>query len=433
MPFKEEVRKSVLRYARKCYIKRRLADGSGSYEATWRDVTHYVKNWGTISWTTDDTRFNIFEQSGTTLVMRNDNKEWNEANESAHSLFVGFLSRYKTLIRIDVGLYDANGIIQPTTASVFYGIIIDDIILNSDDEAILSINSLTWALQENKASYITGVNSQTASSLMTLMRDVTNGTGNLLLRPYISQTNWQIDTTTALYSGLQTSSALEGYSCWEMARRLAESENFLIYFGRDGILHFKSRNANTTTAQWVFNGPGKIDPEYGINIVEFKDMNSGWNKIYQRIRIKYGEANTETSYKTLAESFTPGDSSSSWRFGQRTYEFENYWMNSSTASILAQNILNQTVNPKREFTIKTKLITTLDLMDTVIVNWYGQPTVEPVSYWGIAYWTGPTSPDRYYWTGHKGGIYLVSETCVIIRHDADLEELTSTFKLKEVV
>jgi hypothetical protein len=266
---------------------------------------------------------------------------------------------------------------------------------------------------------------------MEYIRDLTDGAGNLLLRPYISQTNWQIETTTAIYSGLVTSSALEGYNCWELATKLAQSENFLVYLGKDGRIHFKSRTENTSTVAWKFNGPGRIDPEYGINIVEFKDMNSCWNKVYQRIRIKHGEASTETSYKTVSESYTPGDSSSSWRFGQRTYDFDNYWMNSSTASTLAQNILNQTVNPKREFEITTKLIAPLDLMDKVLLYWYGEPTVEPASYWGMAYWTGPASPDQYYWTGRKGAIYLPSITCLVIRHDADLENLVSDFKLKE--
>ena len=122
MTFKTEVRKSVLKYFRRCYIKRRLDDGSGSYETDWFEVTNLVKRWGTISWTTDDFRFNVFEQGNANLVMRNDSKQWNEGPESTKSLFYGFLSRYKTLVRIDVGLYDQAGQPQPTTSSIFYGI-----------------------------------------------------------------------------------------------------------------------------------------------------------------------------------------------------------------------------------------------------------------------------------------------------------------------
>ena len=95
------------------------------------------------------------------------------------------------------------------------------------------------------------------------------------------------------------------------------------------------------------------------------------------------------------------------------------------------------VNPRPEYTIKTKMTTHLNLMDQVELNWRGATSWSPGSYWGTAFWTPTTTAGtgpaiRAFWTGRRGGVFIESVTCTIIRMEHDLDNFTSTFKLRAI-
>lgn len=423
MSYESIVRKSGLIPYRKCYIRRRNAS---AYETTWYDVTNLIKSFGTVSWITDDVKFNKFEQGSVNVVARNDRRQWTAETGNPDALFDGYATPYKTLFRIDAGYYDTNGSVLPTSTAVFYGIMVDDISYNSESEAMMNINSMSWLINEVPAIKMYP-QTNTAMGLVADVRDVRDvtTTGNYILQPFISSTAWVIETTTTQYIDF-VSTGLNNYTCWTLMEKLAETENFVVFFGTDGNLHFKNRDPNTTTVKWRFNGPGIYDSDYGVNVIEVSDFNNGWNDVYQRIRLKYTDADTTTSYYTSEQTYTVGDGSSSDLYGVRFYEFENTWLNTAGAITLADAIRTVTVIPKREWTIKTKMITTLNLMDRVNFTFYGPNSVEPGALWGQAIWGVD------YWTGKVGGLYVSSVTCKVIRIEHSLDEFTSNFALKEI-
>jgi len=430
MTIEAEIRKSVLEPFRKAYIRRRLNDGSGDYETDWFDITNLIKIFGIVSWSTDDIQLNQFEQPTVTLTSRNDNKEWTEGVFQT-SLFEGFLTRYKTLVRINAGYLDEDGNELPTNTAVFYGIITDEVTLNSENEAIIRVNALSWTLEEQSAGDIGSLASETATSLAEKIRDIQDGSSNFTLQRYISSTAWNIETTTTVYTDITTDS-LNSLNCWELIGRLAEAENFVTYIDNNGGLSFRAKDANTASSLWTFNGPGIRDTTYGVNIVSLDDLNPGWSQIYNRIRVKHLDENTETSYVTAETSWTVGDGSTQDKYGTRTYEFENTWLDQTGASILAAQMLNNLNAPKDEYLITTKMITHLNLFDRVTLNWYGEPILANPSYWGRSYWSNAASPNKWYWSGRRGGILIRNKECKIIRIDIDLDNFQTQFKLKEI-
>ena len=424
MTYKSTVKQSVLRPYRKCSIKRRNAT---DYEASWYDVTSLIKSFGIVTWATDDVKLNKFEQGSITLVARNDTRQWTDEVGNSAALFAGYATPYKTLFKIDIGYYDENDVIWPTNTAVFNGVLVDDITYNSEHEAVLNINPLTWAISEVSASKINPPATTTASNLIAAVRDVDSPTASAsyLIRPFITSTSWEIQTTTTAYTDF-VSTGLDNYNCWSLMEKLAETENYMVFFGTDGIVHFKDRNPNTTTVDWKFNGPNMVDGEYGTNIIEIDNYTLGWSRIYQRVRIRHHSDDTSTSYSVSEQSYTPGDGSSSWLYVLRTYEFENLWLTGAQASTMAAAIKNDYLSPKREFNIRTKLITTLNLMDRVAISYIGPNSTQKISLWGEAIWGEDV------WTGALGGLNLNSVTCKIIRIADDLDNFNSQFVLREI-
>lgn len=421
MTYESVIKRHKLTPYRKLYMLRRT---DTAYESTWVDVTKYVVSFGSVSWTTDNVRPNKFEQSGMTIIVRNDNKQFQDET-LAESVWSGALTPYKTLFRVDCGYYDTDGSVVPADQSVFFGILVDDIQYNQT-EATLIINPISWAMQEVPASKIQVPATVTASNLIAAIRDVRDitATGNYLLRPYLTATSWDIATTTAVYTDF-VATGLDNYDCWSLMELLAETEGNVIYFGSDGMFHFKPRAANSAVS-WIFNGIGITDSTYGVNVVDIDNVANGYDKVFQRVRIQHKEASTSTSFYTLEPTFSVGDRVSPWKYGVRTYEFENLWLNTATVASLATTIQSNFYEPKKEVSIKTKMITTLDILDRVKINYIGSPSRTPAAYWGRSYW------GRAYWTGAKGGITLRDFSGFITSLEHNLDEFYSTFIVREV-
>src|ERR1051326_6806203 len=101
MAIEDEIRRPIKRVVRRAAIKRRLAT-TGLLETSWQDITPYVISWGSFETVIDDIRLNRFRQSGLTLVVRNDLGKFN-SETNLNSLWYGYLTRYKSLLRIQAG------------------------------------------------------------------------------------------------------------------------------------------------------------------------------------------------------------------------------------------------------------------------------------------------------------------------------------------
>src|SRR3972149_7067596 len=95
------IREPLKRPFRNVSIKRRSAT-TGLYEASWFDITDFVENFGSLQTSLDDTKLNQFVHSGVQLSVRNDHGEFNPEIEG-HSLFYGYLTRVRTLVRLQAG------------------------------------------------------------------------------------------------------------------------------------------------------------------------------------------------------------------------------------------------------------------------------------------------------------------------------------------
>jgi hypothetical protein len=106
-----------------------------------------------------------------------------------------------------------------------------------------------------------------------------------------------------------------------------------------------------------------------MNIKSISEYYEALNKTFNYIRCKFNTADTSTSYATYGTTTTINNSNPSWKYGQRIYEFENIYLNTATAQIIAQNLWNLYNTPKYNLRIKTKLIPHLDLMNRVTVSY----------------------------------------------------------------
>src|SRR5687767_3648720 len=89
---------------RRAYIKRRQTS-DGRYESSWLEITKFVKSWGVFESSVDALRLNRFVHSDIQLIVRNDTGAFNpESNVT--SLWSGYMTRYRTLVRIQAGYLD---------------------------------------------------------------------------------------------------------------------------------------------------------------------------------------------------------------------------------------------------------------------------------------------------------------------------------------
>ena len=307
---------------RKAQIKRRQAS-DGLYEANWFDITSLVEKWGTLQTSVDALRLNQFIHSGIKLTVRNDYGEFNSENDGG-SLFFDFFTRYRTKVRIQAGYTDGAGNQFPTDPT--QGIFILDGVIKSNiknNTAILNCKSIFSPFQEERADNIGGITSSiTSFEIMEKIRDMTDGSGNVIFRQFISSTSWSIQSTTANITRLGTTTALSGFSVWELMNKLAEFEGFMIHATRTGGIKFANRLPNTSTSKLSFFGAGFRRP----NIIRLNSIEESVDKLFTHIRFKYLDEDTETSFIAAGTQTTVGIDSLEWKYGRRTYEFENQFV-----------------------------------------------------------------------------------------------------------
>jgi len=404
----------VLRPFRKVEIRRR--EGIG-YESNWYDVSKLVLQYPTINFEMDTIQPFVFNIGSADLVFRNEDKQF--ASEIfPGSIFAGKLTRYKTLVKISTGLKDETGTEYPTDKTIFYGMFSDQIV-DGMEETQVSVNSIQYALQDfaaaNVAPSVVGI-SLTSKQIIQTIRDYQDSFGNAVLSPFFSVNAWLLTTTGRTYT-IDTTTSLDGKSAFDLMSDLAIAENYVFYVNKSGNILFIDRNI-TSTAIYNFNGDGAKN----VNIESIDGYDQGISKVYNKFVCTLPN---DTTVHTQ-ESWNIGDNSSSWKYGQRTFEFSSYFVSNATAGSICSDLLLYFVNPKKELQITTKFIApNLDLKDRVTVTHKGKIGGDG-STWDNFLW------DYGLWSDEKGGIFINGTDFYITGISINLVDFVTSFKLKEV-
>jgi hypothetical protein len=159
------------------------------------------------------------------------------------------------------------------------------------------------------------------------------------------------------------------------------------------------------------------------NILKKYSISKEISKVYNRVSVKYIDADTTTSYANVTETFTPNDGSSSDKYGIRKLEYENYYLTTSNAAYLAQKLYDDYHEPKNEIQLSTVLYPYLNILDVVRVNLQS----DPISL-GDAFDSGFDS--GFGWTTKELNISDAEYQILKISHNIQKSE--SQFLLREV-
>lgn len=426
-------RDPVKRPFRKAQIKRRqLADGL--YEADWFDITKFVTKWGTLETTVDDLRLNQFTHAGVQLTVRNDFGEFNPEHEGG-SLFFGFFTRYRTLLRIQAGYTDGAGNIFPdsdTTQGIF--IMDGEININpKNNETRLNAKSIISPLQEFRAVEVDGITGvSTSSEIVAKIRDATDGSGNVLFRQFISASSWNIQTTTKTIDGLNTTTALEDFSVWDLMIKLAEAEGFIVHATRKGGINFGDREAATIASQLGLFGAGFRRP----NVISINWSKEATNKLFTHIRFKHLEPDTSTSFVEAGTETVINIASLEWKYGRNTYTLENTFISdTATAQQAVSNLSQEFSNLRSEANLNAVFLPDIELLDRIDVS-YREGSLTTVMLWDRKNWSSDTAadtdPKRLLWASEtSSAIEWNQKNFKVLGRRTNLDNFTTNLILRE--
>lgn len=420
---------------RRLEIKRRSST-TGLYENDWLDITDYVVKWGNIQLSIDDLRINQYVFSGLNVTVKNDYGEFNPEYDG-QSLFYGYLTRYRTLVRLSAGYTNGSGTQFPTDAR--QGLFVMDANIDispSQKEVRLICKSIISPFQDTNAEDIDGIVSPiTASQIIEKIRDATDGSGHYLFQYFVSASAWYIQPTTTPIVNFDTTSALEGISVWELMQQLAEAENFIVTPTRYGGLEFRDRRPNSVDSSWSFYGQGNKDPD----IISIKQYKEATEKLYTGIRFKWQAPETESSYITVGTVTTVDIRSNEWKYGQRIYEYENsFYSNEVNALESANKIIGEFGSLRNEMTVDVLFNPVIELGDRVEVSYHEYKTPVDANYlWDARDWASDTitsdGNNILFWAPETtSAIDMYGKGFKVLSKSTNLDNYVTTLILREV-
>lgn len=426
------IQDTVHRPFRKLEIKRRQST-NGLYESSWQDITKYVVKWGTLQTSLDDNRLNSFVHTGVQFVVKNDHGEFNPEYEG-QSLFYGYLTRYRTLVRVTAGYTDGSGNQFPSDATQGIFVMDSDIDINaSRKEVRIPCKSIISPFEETRADEIGGITAAlTSSDVIGKIRDATDGSGNYLFRNFITSTAWDIQTTTTILTGLGTTTAIAELSVWEFMNKLAEVEGYVLYATRTGGLVFADRRPNSDEPSFSLYGAGFRRP----NVIKMGAYKEATYKLYTHIRFKYSEADTETSVITAGTATTVDTRSLEWKYGRKAYEMDNiFFADTGSAQAVASRLRDQFSNLKSELDLDMLYAPHLEILDFLEVS-HREGSVSSVYNWDQFFWAADTTTSDpanvLIWASEtSSAIDFFKKNFKIIKRVHNLDTFVTTLKLRE--
>ena len=401
-------------------MRRRLRS-TGLYETSWQDMTDFVKRWGTIDIAVDDVKLNKFRLSGINLTCRNDTGRFNDETNMS-SLWFGYMTRYRSLVRIQAGYSTASGEL-PSDGTLGVFILTDELEQDaSKNEIVLRCSSIQSVFNEVRARELPLINTNlSASDIITRIRDHTDGAGVSIFQQFISTAAWVISTTTNIYT-LNTDTTLENMTCWDLMEKLAESETFVLTINRTGGIEFRGRDARQSTSQFGFRGQG-FDQQ---NVIKLNGEKEALNKLYTYVRFKHLQPDTSTSYVTSGTTTSVDATNLSWRYGQRVYEFENLFTTvTATAQTIANTAFTEYSVVRKEINFDAKLHPTLEILDRVDFS-YRSYDAAFSSIWDVMVW----DTDR--WSREGNNFDYEQKPYKILGKRMNLDNFSMNIKAREI-
>jgi hypothetical protein len=444
-----EIKKPSSKVFRRLMIKRRVGE-TGAFEDNWLDITNDVKKFGTIKYEADSRFLSRFRFPTVSFVVANDTGLFNPET-SPYSHWYGYLTRQRTLVKIEAGFItetdNGDGTwtrteVPSSDSVIFTGIISGDILETDENEVTFTAAPMAEVFRQYPAKNLTGYNtSLTASDFVTMVRDQVDANGSPIFLPFFGNTTtgFSIQSTTVEYADLSTSTNedLRDMTVWAVIEQLAESESFMPIVTRDGRFRFVSREANTTTAAFIFNGLGVYDYSYGHTIKKINFLGPRPSKFYTRVSVQHDTTDTATSFHVVESTLTVSPPSISWQYGQRTFSIQNSWIpNATVAASIAQAVFDDYSALKREVDFTTTFVPGIDLLDQVEISYDISRFVDPENLWDVGEWADSIGAAEtgyeLIWDPLDGlAIYLNREEFTIISTTIDLDKMECRFVGRE--
>jgi len=417
-----EIKKSRANIFRRLYFKKR--NNSGDYETSWTQVENkYIKKWGTISFSIDDVLPSFIKSNDINITVDNSTGKFSDVTESK-SIFYNSVTKIRTLVKIEAGYTADDGTEYPTNSTLFVGIITSNSKYKDDGSFDIQISPLTKVFDEIPVDLVSGMGvSQTASNLVTNIKNYTQG-GSYIFQKFITSGGWNITATTNNYD-MATTSSMQNMGCWEFMNKLAVAENKFVYIDKTGDFYFTEKGV-TGTSQFHFSGINDDNKTCGHNIMSTIVVDENIDKVFNRVRITYGTTETSTSTYVKQETWTWGDSSSSYYYGVREFKYQNEWMGVTAATAIANTMYNEYLWPKLEISFDSKFVPQLNVQNTVSITYRSQK-YETGDLWNVGFWGSAIWGNR---VGYN--IYIDSMTTKIISITHNLDEIKSSLVLREL-
>ena len=408
---------------RRAEIKRRQSS-DGKFESSWTDISAFVKQWGQFGSAVDDVRLNRFTHEGMSLIVRNDTGRFNPEADG-NSLWNGYLTRYRTLVRVQAGYYDENDSELPTETTQGIFVMTNEIpISGQTNEATIGCRSLVSIFDEVRAVEVAGLGAtQSASDIVAKIRDHTDGASNFVFREFITSTAWTIQTTTSNYN-LATTGSLANMTCWDLMTKVAEAEGYVVLVNRTGGVEFRNRDERSSVS--AFDLFGQFFPEQ--NVIALEEIKEPLDRSYNYFRLKYLTADTSTSYVSAGTSTALSATNVPWKYGARIYSFENDFFNTSTAQLSVNNLYNTLafLSSKQDVVLRCKFMPSVECLDRVDVSYHSYSLVA-ATLWDFFDW------DNADWDAEFGeNINWDAKAFKVVGKMTDLDQLTTTLRLQEL-
>src|SRR3990167_1644507 len=208
-----QAKRPISKVFRRFSVKRRQVS-DGQFEASWQDLSRYVIRWGSYGSSIDTPRFGDLNFDNAAVTVINIDGTFNPDNNT-DSFWSGYGDLQRSLVRIEAGFthqtQSAGGVWTntefPSVTTMWQGIINGDIFMSTRSEVTLPLRPVTQIFRDYQANDVTfGVASGiTSGAWFTYLRDHTDGSANLIFRPFIGDgttTDWSIATGGLTYSQL---------------------------------------------------------------------------------------------------------------------------------------------------------------------------------------------------------------------------------------
>ena len=413
----------------RCSIKR--VTGDGTYDADWIDITDYVLQYPSISTSYSDVVFlGDYRIDAGQLVLNNSTRRFNDPTDST-SIFYSCLTRYRTRIKIECGFKDDDE--TEVDGLVFHGIVFSEPISTDGGYITFSVASILKVFQNYTAYDVSTAGAPSSATMIDRLVKLESG-GVRLFDRYLEGTTdaerYQInpDSHTLTLTAISQPSVQADNTVWDKIADYSFAEGFFPEIDPSGNFVWDKRT-ETATTQWVFNGAGSQDSDYGINIISVDRYSDGTNNIWTRFAITY---DNNGNVSVAEDSWTPGDLSNTDVYGARTYAKTMLDLDITTSAAVATALQADYKNAHKELDITTVFIPHLRLNDRVEVNYIGQASVANTFTIGVSRIGGPDL------LGHRVGSISIDGLIfkiIGISHDINMNSgrFCSKFTLREVL